>query len=95
MVDQINVGDGATIQVGSDAYPWTVIAVKPGRITLQEDASKALNDVSSTEIQRWAITPNPEGRILEVVKTSTRWKVKGQDRTVHFGSRRRYRDPSF
>lgn len=91
-----NIGDGATIRIGSDSYPATVVKVTPKSIVVQEDdAICTSRNAHNSELQEWQITPNPQGR-----KWTARWSEKFQRYQSHgtpvwVGHRRRYNDPCF
>ena len=92
------VGDGATLVVGSDRYPATVIRTTPkGTVWIQEDDAVCLSgNAYNSESQDWACTPNPGGAIRRCSpskKYPGRWTASGTP--VYMGSRRRYNDPSF
>jgi hypothetical protein len=92
------VGMGATLVVGSDNYPMTVVAVHGGgrSIELQYDDAKRVDKNGLSEIQEWKITPNPTAQ--KVVATKRRngaYRLRGEPTRVLLGSRRMYRDPSF
>ena len=94
----VNVGDGATLSVGSDRYPATAIRVSPkGTVWIQEDAAICTSgNAYNSEMQDWSYTPNPDGRIHRCSpskKYPGRWTSGGIP--VHIGSRSRYNDPSF
>ena len=64
---EIVVGMGATELLYTDRNPYTVIEVKSkNRILVQADG--AINKATFPD-QEWEYSRNPEGQILELVKT--------------------------
>jgi hypothetical protein len=96
-----NVGDGATLQVGSDRYPYTVIAVlTPKKIVLQEDNAIRTDDRGYyTESQQYRFERNERGEtIVATLRSNGKWVSKGgrlTDPGFYLGERSAYRDPSF
>lgn len=92
------VGMGATMYVGSDRYPYTVIAVSPSgfKVTLQADDSKRTDSNGLSEIQTWDCTPNPNGAIRYAYRNrhGRYYAARGYSR-VTFGERDMYQDPHF
>lgn len=93
------VSEGATIVVGSDCYPCTIIKVsKTGRtVTLQnDDYQLVLGSSILSENQQYVYRRNPNGAQHVARLTSRRgrlaWRTAGLPVTV--GVRRAYRDPS-
>lgn len=94
-----NVGDGATQQVGSDAYPLTVIAVSKSGATIkvQRDKVKHISGTFQGNDYKADYEPDPEGAVL-----TARWsnvlgcyRTPGGTRIYATGNRRYYQDPSF
>lgn len=94
------VGDGATVYVGSDRYPATVIAVeffKTGKrvgqvreVAVRWDKATVVPSDRPWYDPEWDIQPNPDGRV-----ESYTVDAKGNIRGVGFGHRTKYSDPSF
>lgn len=92
------VGDGATIGVGSDRYPATVIWVSPSghQAKVQYDSWKRTDHRGQSEQQEYEITPNPTGRIELVTRRANgKYQLRGGGSYVHFGRRSVYQDPHF
>lgn len=90
------VGMGATIQVGSDCYPYTVIAVSPSgkTVTIQEDEAQLVSGSIFSKRQEYEYRSNPNGRTMTVRRNKHgRWGKRHFP--VYIGRRRYYRDPSF
>lgn len=90
------VGMGATLIVGSDRYPYTVVAVKSEvSCTIQEDKATRLDKRGMSEDQEWYYEPNPEGQKVEAryYPGQACWRASGTH--LYMGSRRRYYDFSF
>jgi hypothetical protein len=92
-----NVGDGASMCIGSDSRPATVIKVTPTRITVQSDLYRNTNGENfMSGVPTFEYTPNPEGYIET-------YSVRKNGRILSSGSncgslghgRRYYDDPSF
>ncbi|MDX1492956.1 MAG: hypothetical protein R3253_02700 [Longimicrobiales bacterium] len=96
-----SVGDGATLVVGSDRYPYTVVEVKTQkRIVVQEDDAEWVGPRRMpTESQTYQYTPNPENPKVEIsLRKGGSWCRVGQRGSGSYfmvGSRRKYLDPSF
>lgn len=90
------VDDAATQAVGSDAYPFTVIAVsKSGQsITVQRDAVHYVSGSFQTNDAVYRLERDPQGSVLKA-----RWSTKyGRFQTsggtpIYVGNRRYYQDP--
>lgn len=92
----VKIGDGATISVGSDSYPATVIRVTPKSITVQEDSAVCVSGNShNSEMQDWQITRNPNGPITVARWSEKRQRYQSHGTPVYVGHRRRYNDPCF
>lgn len=93
------VGMPATIGIGSDTYPATVIEVKtPRKIILQYDAvvHRSENNFQSEE-QKYTYFPDPFGeKVTFTLRKDLKWKKVGS--YYHYlvlGKRIKYRDPCF
>ena len=94
---KVQIGDGVTYSVGSDAYPYTVIGVERNgrKLILQSDDFKRIDSNGLSESQEYEITPNPEGAVIEVTwKPSLGWYGSKWSR-YSVGHRSAYRDPHF
>ncbi len=81
------VGMGATISIGSDSYPATVLTVsKSGKkITIQRDA--VAKDGS--------FSPDLAGHVEDARFVGNHWQLAGGYTFVHLGARRYHMDPGF
>lgn len=93
------IGMGATIRIGSDRYPATVIDVQRNgkTIVLQHDMMKRADQNGLSEDQTYLYVPNPNGKIEKAtLRKHGKFCVTGTDYIfVHLGERDGYRDPSF
>ena len=102
---QPHVGQGATVQVGSDKHAATVVSVSPSgnklllradRAHLTEASRKALSS-NSGERQEYEFSRDPNGIEWNATLRKTgEYRVTGYGSTgrVTLGLRRHYRDPS-
>lgn len=93
------VGMGATHNVGSDSYPYTIIEVSANgqRIRVQEDTATRVDSNGMSESQDWIYERNPSGKVLEFsLRKFGIWREKGEKHcSLSIGIRRMYQDPSF
>ena len=92
------VGMGATLVIGSDRYPATVIQVTQNgkRVVIQEDDAVRTDKNGLSESQTYEFTANPNGTIhIVTLRKDGRYRVTGGQTPVHLGSRDKYLDPSF
>jgi len=92
---------GATQQIGSDRYAYTIIEVlTPKKIRVQADHQRCTSgNEYNSESQTWACERNPNGTVLTVTKRKNgRWVRQGDSKNgagFGIGHRSPYRDPSF
>lgn len=92
------VGMGATIHVGSDSYPATVIQVTRNgkRVVIQEDTATRIDSNGMSESQDYKYEPNPQGEIhIVTLRKDGRYRETGGKTPVSIGFRRKYYDFSF
>jgi len=95
------VGDGATLCVGSDCYPYTIIEVSPdgNYVVVQEDNHTPTADCNYFGNQSYTYSTNPRGGIREFTRRKDgRYHAIGQSMkssSLSIGARRYYQDPSF
>lgn len=95
------VGMPATIAVGSDRYPATVVEVKtPRKIVIQEDDSMDRANNLYTEDQKYTYFENPLGnKKVYSFRKNGYWVEEGSashnGRVLFLGTRSKYRDPSY
>jgi hypothetical protein len=87
------VGEGATIAIGSDRYPATVIKVTPCRVTVQRDSFIRTDNNGFSESQEYEYSACPDGEVTVFYKTPRGFQ-NGCYR-LSLGGRRAYMDPSF
>lgn len=95
------VGMGATLHVGADDYPLTIIEVSRSgkRIRCQRDRVRGRRAAGSdlSVPASYLFIPDPEGEIIEVsLRQNGYWRPKGRacsGRHVTIGERHCYRDP--
>jgi len=96
-VPEVAVGMGATMRVGSDCYPYTVIEVKrKGRqIVIQADNFKRIDSNGMSERQEYVCSLDKDGPTL-TANWSGKWgRYINGCLTCYVGSRRAYQDPCF
>lgn len=88
-------GTPATICIGSDRYPATVVKVSPSgkTITVRDDIATFVGHDGSFGVQKWTFSPDPKGRETTFRLTKRGW-TRGCYRLV-LGERDRYDDPHF
>lgn len=89
------IGDGVTLQIGSDSYPGTIIAVTPKTIMVQEDRAIGITGTYFSEIQEWQITPDANGRVFRARWSEKHQRYQDHGTPIYVGHRRRYNDPCF
>lgn len=69
--DELNVGDGVTINYYSDEVPATIIEIdtKGKWIKVQEDIAKRIDKNGMSDCQEYEYSRNPNGRIHTFYKT--------------------------
>lgn len=97
MEDQIYIGAAATVCIGSDSYPYTVIDITPSgkTVTVQEDDHNYMSGDSSIGTAEYKYTQNPNGRIMKFRYSKKYKRWKNTSYRVYFGHRRFYQDPHF
>lgn len=96
-----NIGDGATIYIGSDRTAATVVKVTPKTVTLQRDNSTPAADFDFYANQSYDFTPNPEaGESVFSLRQDGKLYMRGTEMgrngiRCSIGTRDQYRDPSF
>lgn len=95
------VGMGATMVVGSDCYPYTIIEVcSPRQIIVQADQYRRKDKRGPfTEQQEYNYTPNPQApKQVFTLRKNASWHRLGESMkgcSLFIGHRRAYQDPSF
>jgi len=98
---EIKVGDGATYQIGSDRYPYTVVEILTGkRIVVQRDDAVRTDKNGFSEIQTWEYSTNESAskEIITLRKNNLWYKMGSPGKGSGFftiGRRAMYQDPSF
>jgi len=95
------VGDGAYLQLGADAYAYTVIEVSPSgkTIKVQQDRHVRKDRNGLSEDQTYLYVPNPQAEVeVFTLRSNGSYHRKGQPShygALYVGERAAYRDPSF
>src|SRR5271170_4584976 len=92
------IGMGATIQIGSDSHPATIIQVSSSgkRIVLQEDLATRLDNNGMSDSQSYTYQTDPNGEInIATLRKDGRYRLIGKKAPVSIGMRRKYHDFSF
>ena len=94
---EIRVGEAATISIGSDCYPATVIDVTPSgkTVTCQYDNFVFIPGSLTTGGYEYSYQSDPNGRIMKFRYSAKYNRWKNSSYRVSFGNRRYYQDPSF
>jgi hypothetical protein len=95
----MDMENGATLRVGSDSYPYTILTQSERKVTVQRDSFRAAAGSNFFEDQKWDITPNPDAEIETfTLRANGRWYRVGDSMKgcpLYLGHRRAYQDPSF
>jgi len=92
------IGMGATIHIGSDSHPATVIQVTNNgkRVVVQEDNATRTDSNGMSESQSYTYEPDPNGAIyIATLRKDGRYRVTGGKMPISIGFRRKYYDYSF
>lgn len=97
--NEITIGMGATISIGSDREPATVIDISDNlrTITLQADSYVRTDSNGFSESQEYEYSPNPIGEIYKAtLRKDGQYRLVGSNKsTLSLGVRRRYYNFSF
>ncbi len=98
----ITKGMGATVRIGSDCYPYTIIEVSPDykTVKIQRDNYKPAKDYDYYKNQVYDYIPNTEAPIeVWTIRNNGRYVKKGESKNSPFlltiGNKIAYSDPSF
>lgn len=98
-VGAFQIGGGATFNIGSDRYPFTIVeVVSVNQIIVQADNYRITNKNGFPEFQTYKYTPNPLAcKIVVTRRADGTWRKKGEKKggTFSFNGRNAYLDPSF
>lgn len=92
------IGMGATLHIGSDRVPATVVQITHNnkRIVLQEDIATRTDSNGMSESQSYTYKNDPNGSLWYASKRKDgRWRVSGGSMPVSLGVRSYYYDFSF
>lgn len=92
------IGQGATVSIGSDSYPYTIIDISESgkTIYLREDRVERIDSNGMSEIQEYKYFPDPQGKeIKATLRKNGAWKTTKDNFRVSIGVRRRYYDFCF
>ena len=91
--------NGATLGVGSDRYPYTILTRTERKITAQKDSFRAAPGSDYFGEQKWDITPNPNAEIETfTLRKNGKWIKVGDSMKgcrLNPGNRSAYKDPCF
>lgn len=88
------VGDGATITRWTDRTAGTIIKITKCTIVVREDKAERTDKNGMSEVQEYAYTADPEGRVYTFRKTKRGWRcVEGHG--LGIGYRKAYHDYTF
>lgn len=99
--------NAATISVGSDRYPATLIGHDGKILIVRHDDSQVIKGSEQDGSAEYEYASNPNGqlsywrkdgdRFVEVVKNDAtgRWNKLGSTRRLYIGKRTKYYDPHF
>lgn len=96
-----NIGDGATIYVGSDCSAATVVKATARTVVLQRDIATPTENSDYFGSQDYTFEPNPRAeQITFSLRKNGGLYMKGTEMgrngiNCTIGSRRQYRNPSF
>jgi len=108
-MDEVSIGQGATVRIGSDSYGCTVVNVENfgDIVTVQNDTATPGEGHDYYSKQVWVHSPNQKGacyvfrwsgsawrHVKKNIKTG-RWNATNKGYRVSFGERHTYQDPSF
>lgn len=96
------IGMGATLCVGSDRYPYTIVDIVTNKrtglatiLTMRADNFRLIGGSILSEHQEYEYTSDPAGVAIIVRKRSDgSWKVNRGETPVVIGVKNYYRDPS-
>jgi hypothetical protein len=93
------VGMGATLRLGSDAYPYTIVYVSPNGKTIHVVADEHGPNKKTWPDQDFDYTPGNGPPEKYSLRKNGRYHAVGSEMAtwsaIHIGSRRYYQDPSF
>lgn len=91
------IGMGATLQIGSDSYPYTIISiVNDKKIIIQEDKSIRIDDNGMSDQQIYKYEQDIDGLTDKAsLRKDGHFHLIGRQSIVHIGNRRRYYDFSY
>ena len=92
------IGMGATMIIGSDREPYTVVEVSPNgrRCVVQADRSIRTDDNGMSDCQDYDYEPNHEGRKVTLSRRKNGdWRQVGGTQLFYIGYRSRFFDYSF
>lgn len=93
----LKVLGGATMLIGSDAYPYTIVRISDRGLTfwMRADKTTRIDKNGLSENQTWSYESDPNGEEKMVrLNQNGDWRHK-QDFVVLLGVRKMYQDPSF
>lgn len=98
IMDKPFIGMGATICMGTDRLPATVIKISASgkQITLQEDNAIRKDKNGMSEVQSWLFTTNRNGETYRAsLRKDGKYKLAQTDMMIKLGVRKKYFDYCF
>ena len=94
---KIYIGGPATISIGSDCYPGTVVDITASgkTITVQYDDYHCSAGDASIGNAEYTYVKNPYGSLIKFRYSNKYNRYKSGSYKVSFGSKRYYQDPHF
>lgn len=91
------VGDGATLRVGSDTYPFTVVSVSTagGRIGIRKCRARRIDSNGLSEQQEYEYDEDESAPVRLASWSPTKGRYHSGGSPLSIGVRRYYQDPSF
>jgi hypothetical protein len=97
-MDKPFIGMGATICLGTDRLPATIIKISASgkQITLQEDNAFRKDENGMSEVQKWIFTSNNNGQVYSAsLRKDGRYRLAETNMMITLGIRRKYFDYCF
>lgn len=97
-MDKPFIGMGATIFLGTDRLPATIIKISASgkQIILQEDNAIRKDKNGMSEMQSWLFTANHNGEVYTAsLRKDGKYKLAKSNMMIKLGVRKKYFDYSF
>lgn len=95
--NELYIGMGATLALGSDRYPYEVIEIKtPKKIVIRSMDAVRIDKNGLSEDQEYKYSSNPKGiTYIVTLRKDNKWKVEKSTMVIKLGYAERYSDPHF